>query len=139
MNQLKLIGKLITGNWRGKIGDDTVDEYWSITEANTLMGMFRWLKEEKVNFYEFIVIDKIDGTIRMKIKHFNSDLTGWEEKTDYVHYILREMSDSKIIFGSEDPKEKGRLIYERQGDTKLIAILEMSQSDRTLKFEFNRM
>lgn len=139
MNQLQLIGKILTGNWRGKIGDDIVDEYWSIMAANTLIGMFRWLKEGEVSFYEFVVIDNIDGKIRLKIKHFNPDLTGWEEKANYIHYVLRDISDSQVIFGSEDPTEKGRLIYERQGEKKLTVILEMSKSDRTLRFEFDRI
>ncbi len=139
MSKFQSIGKLLQGNWQGKIGDDIVDEYWSIPLADTIMGMFRWIKDGKVSFYEMVVIDNVDGIIKLKIKHFNSDLTGWEEKSDFVYYVLLDMTDSEIIFGSDDPNEKGRIIYKRPSETKLIAVLEMSKSGQTLEFEFNKI
>ncbi|MHA2297478.1 MAG: DUF6265 family protein [Candidatus Hodarchaeales archaeon] len=139
MNEISSIGKILTGNWRGKIGDDIVDEYWSIPLANSMMCTFRWIKDNKVSFYEFVVIDNNDEKTTMKIKHFNDDLTGWEEKTDFIHYVLLEVTDSKVIFGSEDPNEKGRLIYEKPSDDKLVATLEMAKSDQILTFEFNKL
>ncbi|MFX0210252.1 MAG: DUF6265 family protein [Candidatus Hodarchaeota archaeon] len=139
MNKLQSISKVLYGNWQGKIGDDLIDEYWSIHQANSMMGMFRWIKDGKISLYELMVIDNVGDKIVLKIKHFNSDLTGWEEKMDFVHYVLVDVTDSEIIFGSDDPNEKGRLIYKKLSENKLISILEMSKSDQILKFEFNRM
>ncbi|MFX0151711.1 MAG: DUF6265 family protein [Candidatus Hodarchaeota archaeon] len=138
MDQLHSIGKVLIGNWYGKIGDDIVEESWSTPAANSIMGMFRWIKDAKIYFYEFIVIDKTEEKIKLKIKHFNSDFTGWEEKADFVYYVLKEVTDSKIIFGSDDPSEKGRIIYERPDENTLIAVLEMAQTGKVLKFEFTK-
>jgi len=139
MRDLDKIGKFLIGNWKGKIGEDIVDEVWSLAMANSIMGMFRWIKDGKVYFYEFVVIDNIDEIIKLKIKHFNSDLLGWEEKNDFVYYILREIKENELIFVSEDPKEEGRLIYRKTDQNTLIAILEMAKSSRTLKFAFNKV
>ncbi|MFX1512483.1 MAG: DUF6265 family protein, partial [Promethearchaeota archaeon] len=106
---------------------------------NSMMGMFRWIKNGKVSFYELIVIDNIEEEITMKLKHFNSDFTGWEEKVDFVHYVLVDVTDSEIIFKPNDPNKKGSLVYKKPTENKLIAILEMSKGDRVLKFEFNRI
>ncbi|MFX0173447.1 MAG: DUF6265 family protein [Candidatus Hodarchaeota archaeon] len=138
MDQLQSIGKILLGNWYGKIGDDIVEESWSIPVVNSIMGMFRWIKDAKIYFYEFVVIDNVEEKIKLKIKHFNSDFTGWEEKTDFIYYVLKDVTDSKIIFGSDDPNEKGRIIYERPDENTLIAILEMAQTGKVLKFEFTK-
>jgi hypothetical protein len=138
MDQLDLIGKILEGYWIGKIEDDIVEEGWSIPSANSIMGMFKWIKEGKNYFYEFIIIEKMNDKIELKIKHFNPDFEGWEEKSDFVCYRLLEVSTNKIVFGPPDPDEKGRLIYEKPDDNSLVAILEMSQTGKILKFTFNR-
>ncbi|MHA2239588.1 MAG: DUF6265 family protein [Candidatus Hodarchaeales archaeon] len=139
MEELQAIGELLEGNWRGKIGNDIVDEYWSATLADSIMGMFRWEKAGKVSFYEFVVIDKIEDKIMLKIKHFHANLTGWEERTDFVHYVLHEVTATRIVFGADDPSEKGRLIYEQPSKDKLTATLEMAKQNQILRFEFNRI
>lgn len=138
MDQLDLIGKMLEGYWIGKIEDDIVEEGWSRPSANSIMGMFKWIKEGKNYFYEFIIIEKINDKIELKIKHFNPDFEGWEEKSDFACYRLVEVSTNKIVFGPLNPDEKGRLIYEKPEDNSLVAILEMSQTGKILKFIFNR-
>ena len=61
-------------------------------------------------------------------------------KTDFIHYVLFELTASKVIFGPDDPNKKGRLIFQRINENKLIAILEMSTNEgRILKFEFDKI
>lgn len=139
MEELQAIGEILEGNWRGKIGNDIVDEYWSVTLADSIMGMFRWEKAGKISFYEFVVIDKLTDKIRLKIKHFHANLTGWEERSDFVQYVLHEVTDKRIVFGSDDPNERGQLIYEQPNEDKLIATLVMAKGDQSLRFEFDRM
>jgi hypothetical protein len=35
----------LSGNWQGRAGDDCVEEHWSPLGANTLLGMFRWVRD----------------------------------------------------------------------------------------------
>lgn len=77
--------------------------------------------------------------IRLKIKHFHANLTGWEERSDFVQYVLHKVTDKRIVFGSDDPNERGQLIYEQPNEDKLIATLVMAKGEQSLRFEFNRM
>ncbi|MFX1512818.1 MAG: DUF6265 family protein [Promethearchaeota archaeon] len=136
---IKSLEEILTGNWRGKIGEDTVEEVWSAPLANSMMCMFRWIKDGKISFYEFIIIDSTNEKTTLKIKHFNSDFTSWEDKKDFIHYVLSELTASKVIFGPADPNKKGRLIFQRMNENKLVAILEMSTNEgKILKFEFDK-
>ena len=135
-DQIKAIGKVITGNWRGTIGNDTVEEVWSEPLANTMMGMFRWISENKIRFFELILIDVSTGKITIKIKHFNADFTGWEEKDGFVPYELVDLTNTKVTFGSSSPSEQGRLIYERKDKSKLVINLEMKDG-RDLVFNLD--
>lgn len=135
MSHIQKISNLIEGQWQGKMGEDMVEEIWSNFNGKSIMGMFRWVKDTKARFYEFIVIDENDKEVTMKIKHFNEDMTGWEGKDDYVEYILKEISETELIFGSSDPKEKGKLIYTRPNQSELLVVLEM-EDGKELKFNF---
>ena len=137
MNHIQEISKLLEGSWRGKIGEDIIEEIWSQSSGNSIMGMFRWVKNSRTNFYGFILITEDSYTLKMKIKHFNEDFSGWEEKDVYVEYKLKEVSDTEIIFSSDDPSEKGQIIYKRPNPSELISILEMKDG-KELKFHFTR-
>ena len=57
-----------------------IEEHWSSLGGDTLMAMFRWVKDGRVLFYELEVIEEHDGLIFLRIGHFNVGLVGWEEK-----------------------------------------------------------
>ncbi len=73
----------LAGHWRGQDGNDIIEEHWSEPQAGTLMCMFRWIHDNKVRFFELVTIETDeDGQLRLRIKHFNPGLRGWEEKDE---------------------------------------------------------
>ena len=67
----------LTGHWIGDGFGGISEEIWSPPKGGTMMGSYRHLdKSENVNFYEFMVIVEENDTIKLKLKHFNTDLTG---------------------------------------------------------------
>lgn len=86
------------GQWRGPgLGGET-EEHWSTPAAGAMMGMFRLIKDGKVVFYEFLTLVEQDGSLMLKLKHFNPDLTGWEEKADSVMFPLVKVTANEICF-----------------------------------------
>jgi len=45
-----------------------------------MLGMYRLVKDGKPVFYELVTISEEKGSLVIRLKHFNPDLTGWEEK-----------------------------------------------------------
>ena len=53
-----------------------------------MMGSFRMIENDTVNFYELMTITEQDESLILKLKHFSSDLKGWEEKDTTVDFPL---------------------------------------------------
>ena len=88
----------LAGRWIGSgLGGET-EETWSAPAGGAMMGMFRLVKGGTVVFYEFLTLVEHEGGLLLKVKHFNADLTGWEEKGDFVTFRLIETTPAELRF-----------------------------------------
>jgi len=88
----------LAGRWTGTGLGGVTEETWSAPASGAMMGMFRLVKDEKVVFYEFLTLVEHEGSLRLKLKHFNPDLTGWEEKADFVTFRLLKITPTEAFF-----------------------------------------
>jgi Domain of unknown function (DUF6265) len=113
----------ISGKWTGSMEWGALEEYWSEPMGDNMFCAFRCVKDGKALFYEFIVIEQSEsGVPTMRLRHFNRGNIAWEDKDKPYEYPLIELKEKRAVFESTD--KKTRLIYERQSDNKLSAILE---------------
>jgi hypothetical protein len=125
--------KWLEGNWTTEKWGGTVEEYWSAPNANTIIGMFRFLNEEGVQFTEHWMLSEIEGNPVLRLRHFNPDFTSWEEKDEYVEFSFVEMGENYIQFEG--------LRYELLKTGELKVSLKMKQGDKieTEVFNFRKM
>jgi len=95
------------GKWTGSGLGGTCEETWSAPEAGAMMGMFRFVKDGRVVFYEFLTLVEHEGSLLLKLKHFNPDLTGWEEKADFVSFRLLKVVPDAMHFAGLTFKRVG--------------------------------
>jgi hypothetical protein len=88
----------IAGEWRAQALGGTAEEVWSGPQAGTMMGMFRLIKEDRLVFYEILTISEKDESLIVRLKHFNPDLTGWEEKDEVVSFPLVKLGENEAYF-----------------------------------------
>lgn len=113
----------LTGRWVGSVGEGYAEEHWSEVRAGARMGMFRWVEDEEVDIYEFLLIrESAGGAMEMLFKHFREDLTGWEDKDDMVRLQAASVTDDEVVFERGEPFL--RIIYRREGPDRLVAVLE---------------
>ncbi|RIH82784.1 hypothetical protein Mterra_02530 [Calidithermus terrae] len=93
----------LTGAWRGHKGLDEIDEYWSYPAHGLMMGMFRWVREEKPWFTEHVTITQEPEGLILRIKHFNPGLVGWEEKEESVKFCAVELEPARAVFYRLNP------------------------------------
>ena len=74
--------EFMAGNWKTASDWGDMDEIWSSPMGNCMMCTFRCVKDGKVVFYEFIVIEQNenDSVPVLKLRHFNPGSIGWEDK-----------------------------------------------------------
>jgi Domain of unknown function (DUF6265) len=91
--------KWLVGHWKGTGLGGVSEEIWAEPAGGVMMGMYRLVLSGKPSFYEFIHLAEENGSLVMKLKHFNPDLTGWEEKDRFVTFRLLKLGLNEVYFG----------------------------------------
>jgi hypothetical protein len=121
----------LEGHWVGEGLGGVSEELWSPARGGAMMGTYRLLKDGKPVFYEFLMVVEENGTIAMKLKHFNPDFTGWEEKAGVVTFKLVAVEARAVHFDG--------LSFFRDGDDELRIYLLLRDKDGTVREEQFRM
>jgi hypothetical protein len=126
----------MSGKWTtsGEWGD--MEENWSEPFGNSMMCSYRCVKDGKVIFYEFIVIEQTATGPVMKLRHFSPGNIGWEEKDKPYEYPLMFLEADRARF--ERPDKKTALTFHRVTKDRLKVFLEREDKDgKWVQDEFN--
>ena len=133
----------LTGSWVGTIGDDRIEIHWSTPDGDTLMGMFRWMKDDAVYMYEFITIESESGTgqLVMRIKHFNEGLVAWEDQREATVFLLETADTLNVSFRIQNSENFTRMIFELVNDGNTLRhLMQMDpQGHREMEFVYQRL
>lgn len=89
----------MTGDWIGDGFGGVSYETWSAPIADIMTGTYRHVGDGKNTFFEFILISKkADGTFEMKLRHFNDDMTAWEDEKGHLIWPLNDHSNNSVTF-----------------------------------------
>ncbi len=113
----------LVGDWIGDGFGGVSEESWAPAVEGTMMGMYRHHKNGEIVFYEFLLLDETG----LRLKHFNPDITSWEEKGDFVTF--------EMISYSENMLEMRGLTFERLSDTEMEIRLKMRNSAGEVRTE----
>jgi hypothetical protein len=124
----------IAGHWEGNLWEGKVEEIWSPADGDSMMGMFRYVKDGKIKLYEFMSIEQ--GTHRpvLRLKHFNPGLIGWEEKNESLIFNPVDYGKNEVSFMRDDKSTK--ITYRRNPDGTLLVVLEREKEGKKEREEF---
>ena len=117
----------LAGHWVGPALGGEAEEIWSPPKAGSMMGMYRLVRGGKVVFYELQTLVQESGSLVLRLKHFNPDLTGWEEKQKTVDFRLVRLGEGVVQFEG--------MSFHREGDGKLTVYLAIEGKDGVLHEE----
>jgi hypothetical protein len=118
----------LVGRWTGEGLGGQIDEVWSEPAGGAMVGYFRLVRDGKPVFYEMLTILEIEGSLEMRLKHVNADMTGWEEKNDFVTFKLAKHDASGAYFNG--------LTFKRVGPDLLEGYLALrNRADGTVREE----
>lgn len=123
----------LTGHWTGEAFGGTNEELWTAAAGKDMSGMYRLLKGGKTIFYELMLVTEVNGSLEFRLKHFNADLTGWEEKAEVVSFPLVAKRDGAMLFQS--------MSFHPDGD-KLTVYLAVEHKDKPVEevtFSYRRV
>jgi len=117
INQLNFL----TGTWVQKTKLGEMEEIWGKPIGDNMASTFRYVKDGKVKFYEFVVIEQTDSVPVMKIRHFNRGSIGWEDKENPLLMPLTKLTNNEVEFISLSGIV--RLTYKRVDPNNMQVIL----------------
>jgi hypothetical protein len=131
---LEQMGWLV-GHWAGEgIGGQPAYESWLPPTGGTMVGTFvQQADAETIRFTEHLYLMEEEGTLVLRLKHFNADLTGWEEKDDMLTFRLIAMEPCAAYFRS--------LTLRCDGENGLLAAVRMKSNGSEINeliFRFER-
>lgn len=124
----------LAGFWRGTGFGGQSEEVWMPPADGRMFGIFSQYNDGELVFTEFMEITREDGEFLLRLKHFNPDFTGWEEKTDYVTFKLESVNDNNAVFSG--------LSYQVNDQRELTISLRMRQGNGSItteQFNFTRV
>ena len=123
----------LQGYWQGTGFDGQSEEVWMPPVDGRMFGVFKQSQDGQLVFTEFMEIVETEESFVLRLKHFNPDFSGWEEKDDNVTFRLTSVSENSAVFGS--------LSYEIVRPNSLQVKLRMRNDDGstvTEDFDFTR-
>lgn len=126
----------LIGQWVGTgIDGAPAMESWLPPSGDTMVGTFvQETGEGGIRFSEILYLMEEEGTLVLRLKHFNADLTGWEEKDGMLTFRLIAVEECAAYFNAltlrcADPDKPG------EG---LVAAVRMREGNELL-FKFEAM
>ncbi|WP_444996321.1 DUF6265 family protein [Aliikangiella sp. IMCC44359] len=122
----------ISGYWQGKSWGGYIEEIWSQPMGNSMMASFKFVKDNKVKFYELITISEHQNSLILRLKHFNADLTGWENKEKTLDFKLVKVMKNKVYFDG--------YTFEKVSPEKMnvYVVIDSKGKKSEMQFSFNR-
>ncbi len=108
----------LVGYWEGEAFGGICEEVWMPAKDGHMVGTFRLWSEGKLVFSEYMNLIQEGESFSLKLKHFNPDLSGWEEKEKWTTFRLVEVGENTVWFSG--------LTMVREGDeiTLYLALTE---------------
>lgn len=113
----------LEGRWRGEAFGGICEEVWGPVFGETRIGTFRLVTEGRVDFYEFFFFGRVDGVWTKRLRHFNPDMTGWEDKDEWADFQPLECGEDRVVFEG--------LRYEKIAEDTVRVVLAMGSDDGT--------
>ena len=121
----------LVGYWTGTGLGGTCDETWMPAVDGHMIGTFRFWNKGKLVFSEFMNMVQEGDTFYLKLKHFNPDLSGWEEKEEWTIFRLVETGENTIWFHGFTMKRVG-------DEMQLWLELEENGEKTTMEFSYTK-
>ena len=121
----------LAGRWVGEGFGGQMEEAWTPPVGGQMVGHFRYWRDGQPQFYEFLMMDVVDGGVRMRVKHFNPDMVGWEEKGEWITFEPVSAAPDALIFNG--------LAIRREGADRIVMTLRLRRgetvSEEILRFQ----
>lgn len=123
----------LSGYWVGTGFGGDCEETWMPAIEGTRIGTFRFHQDGKLVFSEFFQLAQHGDRWSLRLRHFDEELKGWEEKDKFVEFPLVRVEKNTAWFNG--------LTYQLMENGELHVMLAMKHKDGSFteeKFIFKK-
>jgi len=121
----------LAGRWVGEGFGGQMEEAWAPPVGGQMIGHFRYWREGTPQFYEFLLLDVTDAGLRLRVKHFNPDMIGWEAADEWHAFEPVAVTPDALMFNG--------LTIRRDGENRIVMTIRMRRGEQVsediLRFE----
>lgn len=112
----------LAGTWEAEGLTGPAREVYSAPIGGQMTGHFIQTRGDGIWFFEIVSIAEVNGSLEYRLKHFNADLTGWEEKNEVQRFPLVAVENGAWYFDG--------LTIRRDGSDGMIGAVRIDAGDR---------
>ncbi|MDT9599244.1 DUF6265 family protein [Sphingosinicella rhizophila] len=123
----------LAGTWEGEGITGRAREIYLPAADGQIAGHFTQMRGDSLFFYEITAIAVVGNSLEYRVRHFNADLTGWEEKDEVVRFPLVAVEEDAWFFDG--------LTIRRDGPDNLVTAVVIGDkggSSREAVFRYRR-
>ena len=113
----------LAGVWEGEGLTGPAREVYSPPIGGQMTGHFIQTRGDGIWFFEIVSIAEVNGSLEYRLKHFNADLTGWEEKDEVQRFPLVAVEGGAWFFDG--------LTIRRDGEDGMVGAVRIGNDDGT--------
>ena len=118
----------LAGAWSGDGISGPAREVYSPPAGGVIVGHFIQQRGDDVGFYELITVRPDGNSITYCLRHFNADLTAWEEKNEVQCFPLIARERNAWYFNG--------LTVRRKGNDEMIVAVSVATSAEPKEYVF---
>lgn len=111
----------LAGRWVGEGFGGQMEEAWAPPVGGQMVGHFRYWRDGEPQFYEFLMMDVVEDGVRMRVKHFNPDMTGWEDRAEWHTFEPVSAGPQALLFNG--------LEIRREGEDRIVMTIRLRRGD----------
>lgn len=124
----------MAGTWAGEgLGGSALVSYSPPVDGQ-MPGHFRLVKNGQIDFYQLVGIAQIGNSIEYRVKHFDADMTAWEDKAQVARFPLVAAEKDVWFFDG--------LTIRRAGPDRAVHVVRIKDKDgshREASFTYDRV
>ena len=115
----------LAGTWEAEGITGPAREVYSPPIGGQMTGHFIQTRGDGIWFFEIVSIAESGGSLEYRLKHFNADLTGWEERDEVRRFPLVAVENDAWYFDG--------LTIRRDGPDGMIGAVRIEERDGTTR------
>ena len=127
----------IAGAYTGTLGDRTIEQHWSAPLGNSIVAMYRSVRNNEAQLYELLAIENEGEGVVLRIKHFSPGpgMAGREGKDESVNHTLVSLGNRTAVFQGSG-EGAARVSFSSPNAQTLNIVVERMRDGKPVSTEF---